>query len=225
MAIAASSRSPGPATAKVLSNLAALSLVLVAGGLALAYGIDSLSERATVPASLEDQGQAIVQNLGGRVLTIPVSWLRYGVGNGEGFASQIDLSLPVLFAPGGTPSMVTVTLLPRSRARSSASLLDGVYLHQFGDEADTSIPGIIGKPLQGTDGFAGETVWYDPLSADPFAAKCLAPVANRGEAQCLRTVILSSGIAATFEFGAGLLPHWAQFDAALAPWLGRIGAL
>ena len=67
-------------------------------------------------------------------------------------------------------------------------LLDGVYLHQFEDKQLTGPPGLVGKPLTASEGFAGETVWYDALSADPFVAKCLAPVAPGEPTQCLRTV-------------------------------------
>ncbi len=225
MALAASPHSARQAGPPVLSNLAALAIGLVAGGVVLAYGIDHWSRGAPTPASLGDAGPMLVQKLGGRELSIPLTWLRYGVPEGEGFASQVDLELPVTFEGSETPALVSVTLLPRSRARPSAVLLDGVYLHQFGDTVDTSIPGLVGKPLLGTDGFAGETVWYDALSADPFAAKCMESVAGRGEARCLRTVVLPSGIAATYDFSAGLLPHWESFDAALLPWLSRINAL
>ena len=72
--------------------------------------------------------------------------------------------------------------------------------------------GLIGKPLQATDGYDGETVWYDALSADPFVAKCVAPVAEARRRRCLRTVYLGPGIAAVYAFDARVLATGREFD-------------
>ncbi len=84
--------------------------------------------------------------------------------------------------------------------------------------------GLVGKPLSGAEGFEGETVWYDPLSARPFVAKCIEPVEAGQPAACLRTVHLPGQIALTYRFDASLLPYWKTFDETLKPWLVQIGA-
>jgi len=198
-------------------NLAAIGVMVAAGALALAYGIDGLSRlRGDTPARDDTM---LVRNIAGQTLTIPAGWMRLGREDRESFASQIDLRLEL------STGQVDVTLLPRSRARASARLLDGVYLHQFMPNEVEGPAGLVGKPLYPTDGFEGETVWYDPLSGDPFVAKCAAPLEKGGEAHCLRTVILPSGLAAVYSFGASALVSWRQFDAEMAVPLKKIGAL
>ena len=109
--------------------------------------------------------------------------------------------------------------------RPSASLLDGVYLHQFQQAQLTGPVGLIGKPLQAGDGYEGETVWYDPLTSSPFVAKCQAPIVEDAPGKCLRSVYLGPGIAAVYAFDQDVLTNWRKFDAELHPLLDKIGAL
>ena len=202
-----------------------MALFLVSGGVALAYGIDALGRQGYTANRLDDQTPPVQRTIAGRDLSIPLSWFRYGEQADEGFASQIDLALDLPIGEAGSLTRVDVTLLPRTRARASSSLLDGVYLHQF-DAADrTGAPGLVGKPLIASAGFDDETVWYDPLSSDPFVAKCMEPVPGREAGQCLRTVMLKSGIAAVYSFSSEALASWRAFDREVTPWLQRIGAL
>ncbi len=97
-------------------------------------------------------------------------------------------------------------------------------MHQFDGETIEDVPGLIGKPLDDSNGYQGETVWYDALSPNPFVAKCVAPVAETSGTKCVRTVYLPSGIAATYTFDAAALQSWRQFDAEMELWLTRIGA-
>lgn len=204
-------------------NLAAIIVIVAAGALAVAYGIDGLG-RARAGSHPTEQSHYI-RNIAGHTLTIPAPWLRFGDRDEPGFVSQVDLRLSLPLGPKSNSVDVDVTLVPKSRARSSASLLDGVYLHQFMPNEVSGAAGLVGKPLYPRDGFEGETVWYDPLSGDPFVAKCIDPVQTKGPAQCLRTVLLPSGIGAIYSFSADALPSWRQFDAAIAEPLKAIGAL
>jgi hypothetical protein len=122
----------------------------------------------------------------------------------------------------GVLRQIDVQLIPRSRARPSASLLDGVYLHQFLPRQLQGPPGLVGKPLVPKEGFEDETVWYDALSANPFVAKCMAPISGEGPARCLRTVLFSD-IAAVYSFDADVLDNWRQFDPYMHELLARIG--
>lgn len=205
-------------------NLAGIAVLVLLLAVAAAYLIDELGRNDTIPLPTLGDADPIVQTISGRELSIPRAWFRYGEQIREGFTNQIDLR--ILFAPetASDPMPVAVTLLPRSRARSSASLLDRVYLHQFGDEQLQGVPGLVGKPMLGSDGYAGESIWYDALSPNPFVAKCLTPVAAEGTAQCVRTVLLPSDIAAVYTFDAEALQHWRQFDGEMENWLTVIGA-
>ena len=206
--------------ASLVYNLAGITVLVLLLAVGAAYLIDQMSRSArTSPPSLDDAA-AISQTIAGRELAIPAAWFRYGEQMRDGFTNQIDLRF--VFAPEAESAPVDVTLLPRSRARTSASLLDRVYLHQFGDGAIGGVPGLVGKPLGGS-GLAGETVWYDPLSPNPFVAKCVEPIGD-GPQQCVRTVYLPSGIAAVYTFDAALLQSWRGFDVQMQRWLTRIGA-
>ena len=203
-----------------MAGIAVLVLLLAVGA---AYLIDELGRLARAPTPSLTDDDAIAQTLSGRELAIPTSWFRFGEQIRPGFTDQIDLRL-VLTATDGTAHPIDVTLLPRSRARTSASLLDGVYLHQFSDDTLSGVVGLVGKPMRAQNGYAGESVWYDALSPNPFVAKCLKIEEKQGPGQCLRTVYLPSGIAAIYAFDATVLQSWRQFDADMEQWLTSIGA-
>ncbi len=206
-------------------NLAGIATLVLLVAIAAAYGIDQATRTTRpLPASITD-GNAVEQTIAGRELTIPASWFRYGEQIRSGFASQVDLRVQLDLLAAEPPMPVDVTLLPRSRARASSVLLDTVYLHQFADGAEGGVPGLVGKPLSDGNGYAGETVWYDALSPNPFVAKCADPVETGQTARCVRTVQLPSGLAAIFTFDATALHGWREFDGHMAQWLGRIGAL
>lgn len=211
--------------ASLAYNLAGIAVLVLLAAVALAYAIDRAG-RPDQPAmpSLDDENP-LVQTIAGRELTIPTSWFRYGEQMKTGFATQADLAFALELAKDAAPVPVEVTLVPRSRARASSTLLDAVYLHQFAEGTVGGVPGLVGKPLLPGEGYSGETVWYDALSSHPFVAKCAAPVGEDGPERCLRTVHLPSGLAAIIGFDATALPFWKRFDAELARWLGRIGAL
>ena len=217
----ASERNDGHSLAFNLAAIAAMVLLLAVG---TAYLIDELRRSGNVAAPRLEAGNPINQTISGRELNIPASWFRYGEQLEPGFTNQIDLRISFVPTASTAPLPVDITLLPRSRARSSALLLDTVYLHQFGEGMNESVPGLIGKPMAKADGYQDETVWYDALSPNPFVAKCVDPVAPGTPAQCVRTVYLSSGIAATYAFDATALQSWRQFDAEMERWLRRIGA-
>jgi hypothetical protein len=204
-----------------LAGIAVLVLLLAVGA---AYLVDELGRLSRTPAPSLDDGDPIAQTISGRELSIPTAWFRYGEQIRDGFTSQVDLR--VLYSPEGAQVAIPVdiTLLPRSRARASAGLLDRVYVHQFGDDTLGGVPGLVGKPMGASNGYAGESVWYDALSPNPFVAKCVEPVAPDGAAQCVRTVYLPSGIAAVYTFDATALQSWRQFDTEMERWLGHIGA-
>lgn len=213
---------PAPAQAPLAYNLAGITLLVLLMAIGAAYLLDALSEGEAIAPDLGDRDR-VVQVLSGRELSIPISLFRHGEQIRDGFTSQVDLRVNF---PDEDGSMlpVDVTLLPRSKARTSASLLDRVYLHQFTDEVLGGVPGLVGKPLKSGEGYEGESVWYDALSANPFAAKCIAPVTEGHVAQCVRTVYLPSNIAAIYTFDATILQSWRRFDAEMERWLAPIGA-
>jgi hypothetical protein len=201
-------------------NLGLIALVVAVAGLGLAYAIQAAGR-----GTHEQVTGSVSRTLGGRELSVPVAWLREDAERTAGFAKQVEIGMRLPLGPESAPREIDVTLVPRSRARPSASLLDGVYLHQFMPEQLNGPPGLIGKPLIAAEGYAQETVWYDAISAAPFVAKCIAPVAEGRPGRCIRTVYLGPGIAAIYSFDEDVLVSWRQFDKALEPSLSQIGAL
>jgi hypothetical protein len=197
-----------------------IGLAVVLVGLGFAYAI----EGATRADRQADTGN-VSRTLGGRELTIPAKWLREDAERTEGFAKQVEVALILPLGPKAALREIDLTLLPRSRARPSASLLDGVYLHQFMPEQLSGPPGLIGKPLVAAEGYENETVWYDAISAMPFVAKCIAPVLEGEPGSCIRTVYVGPGIAVVYSFDQDVLENWRAFDALIQPSLKQIGAL
>jgi hypothetical protein len=207
-------------------NLMAIAVGAAMLALGAAYLIDAAGKAERDGGRARDEGLVLTRSLGGHELQIPARWFRYAEEATEGFARQIELRLQLPVGAQGKAETIDVTLLPRSRARPSAALLDGVYLHQFEDGQSSGGPvGLVGKPLRPTDGYAGEVVWYDALAADPFVAKCSKPVATAEDGQCLRTVYLAPGIAAIYAFPEAALAGWRVFDVEMRQRLREIGAL
>jgi hypothetical protein len=201
-------------------NLGVIALLVAVAGLGLAYAIDAAGR-----SNGEQVAGNVSRTLGATELRVPAAWLREDAERTEGFAKQVEIGLDLPLGPEAAIREIDITLVPRSRARPSASLLDGVYLHQFMPEQLNGPPGLIGKPLIAADGYAQETVWYDAISAAPFVAKCIAPVAEGQAGRCIRTVYLGPGIAAIYSFDEDVLANWRRFDTALEPSLKQIGAL
>lgn len=214
----------GSGSSSLAYNLAGIAVLVLLLAVGAAYLLDEMGRASQPAAPAIDDPDPITQTISGRELSIPTSWFRYGEQIRNGFTSQIDLR--IIFAPDDatTPVPLDITLVPRSRARTSASLLDSVYLHQFADDTLTGVQGLVGKPMRADGGYAGESVWYDALSPNPFVAKCLEAVQESGAAQCVRTVYLPSGIAAIYTFDATILQSWRQFDSEIERWLAPIGA-
>lgn len=220
-----STNRPAETRGALVYNLAGIAVLVLLVVVGLAYLVDRAGQTPARALPALGDGNNVQQNVAGRDLEIPTAWFRYGEQLKPGFASQVDLQFMLELDPDIASVPVGVTLLPRSRTRASSALLDAVYLHQFEDGTIGGVPGLVGKALAARDGYAGETVWYDPLSPGPFVAKCAQAVEPGRPEQCLRIVHLQSGLAAMLNFGAEALPYWRGFDQELALWLDQIGAL
>ena len=205
-------------------NLFALMLVIGMAGVGFAYLLDGATRAAQIEAHRVDP-TPITRTLGGRELHIPRNWFRYDEIGSEGFVRQVELRFELPLGTRKQVETVQVTLLPRSRVRPSAALLDGVYLHQFLPQQLTGPEGLIGKPLRAAEGYEDETVWFDAVSANPFVAKCSRAIAAETEAQCVRTVFLAPGLAAIYAFPESMLANWRLLDPQLEPRLKTIRAL
>lgn len=220
----ASTRS-GPSHAGVAYNLAAIALIILVAAIGLAYALDQMGRNDTAQTPDRADSSRIIQTVGGRELAIPKTWFRTGQDTHEGFVQQVDLKFALNFERTKSATLIDVTLLPLTRARASSALLDTVYVHQFQGALLQTVPGLVGKTLKPADGYAGEVVWYDALASRPFVAKCSTAPTPARPSRCVRTVHLSSGLAAIVSFNEAALTHWREFDSQMAPWLEQIGAL
>lgn len=213
---APSSRSDAavPTVKSTLYVLAMLFLIVSLLGVGAAYALTAYFRSVEMERSLSVPTESHAIAIGAQRYSIPASLLIDPAQRRDGFAERIDLMLALPIGTGGTLSETEITLMPRGRVRTSAALLDDVYLHQFADDQLSGPIGLVGKPLHLDVGTRGETVWYDPLSANPFVAKCMLPVEMRpGARSCLRVFSLSDRNTAIVTFDPTLLDNWRSFDA------------
>lgn len=206
-------------------NLSMIALAAALVGLGFAYLLDMAREAPQSGPRLNTQDQLIEKTVAGQHLVIPRQWFRFTDQLIPGFADQIDLTFALELRAGAQPQMVNVALMPRSRARASDRLLDSVYLHLFELKQLDGPVGLIGKPLKPVDGFQNETVWYDPISANPFVAKCTPILDDPAKSTCMRTILINDQVSATYVFDAEALKQWKQFDVQANRWLSRIGGI
>lgn len=201
-------------------TLCVIALMVTIAGLLAAHGAALLLERARAG----DDGPALAEThhktIGAQHYVVPAALLPVESQRADGFTERMDLVLALPLGPGSGLTEIEIAILPRGRVRTSAHLLDAVYLHQFAAEEVRGAPGLVGKPLRSGGGYQGETVWYDPLSANPFVAKCMTPVDPAAPMRtCLRTVLLSDRNAAILGFAPEVLVNWREVDAVVESWL------
>lgn len=206
----------------VMTNVLGLIVITAFVAIGLAYAIDALNRRAGTDRGTDVPVAMVPVNVSGVALSVPAPWLKYPEQLESAFADRLDLS--VTLELGSEPVSVTLTLLPKTRVRSSAALIDSVYLQHFTGDERRGAPGLIGKPLTGGEGYDGETVWYDPIRFNPFVAKCAPPLDAEKSGSCLRTLILDSGLAVIVDFPDTALKDWREFNAPLASTLTSVGA-
>lgn len=196
----------------VLYTLAASVVIAALVGIVLAYGLRGYFSAAASGSDTPVLTHQHNVNIGAQRYAMPASLIVDPAQRRDGFAERVDLTLALPIAEDGL-SEVDITLLPRGRVRTSAALLDSVYLHQFSDAQLSGPTGLVGKPLERDAGTHGETVWYDPLSAGPFVAKCMTPVDIRpGARTCMRVFSLSDRNTAIVTFKPSALANWRSFD-------------
>ncbi len=209
----------------LLFNLFAIALGLIFAGLALAYYIDNLEQPKTKPPSLNDNEILLTKIISGQKLEIPATWFKYSEERQTEFVDYTEL-LFVLPLIADKPSMIIqVTLALKRLNIPSAQLLDDVYLHQFLPKEINSPRGLIGKPLKTMVGNIEENVFYDPLSANPFVAKCMDKIVPQSSKMCVRTVQISPQLSAIYSFEYEALLGWRNFDIEAQKWLDKIDGL
>ncbi|WP_127143211.1 hypothetical protein [Pelagibacterium montanilacus] len=211
---------PSATTSSLPYTLAVIALTVAIIGMGAALGIstwlDWRAERSAA-AALE---ATYIKTIGAQHYVVPAALLPQPGQHREGFAERMDLAFTLPLGPAGALTEIGMTIVPRGRIVPSATLLDSVYMRQFGTGQASGVPGLVGKPLDGDAGTSGETVWYDPLSAQPFAAKCMQPISTETPGlTCLRALPLSDRNTAVIRFAPHALANWRAFDRTVEQWL------
>ncbi len=222
------SHSPKSAQTSPLTffNLAATALILLMAGLGIAYWLIANAKQETKLTPSTYAPPFVQKTLAGTRIQVPEAWLNRETQSGRQDVEFLDLKLMVQFEPGAQPSELSLHLAPPGTSQPSAILLDSVYALRFTSKQLTpppGPPGLIGKPLRAEQGFQNETVWYDPISPRPFAAKCLDLGTSNNAANCLRTVQFSPRIMVTYQFNENELVHWRKFDETMQDYLSALG--
>lgn len=203
--------------------LAVIALIAALIGLGMAYSLKAYFNELAADRDVPTLTQTHSVTIGAQRYAIPASLLIDPAQRRDGFAERIDMTLALPIGVNGKLSEADITLMPRGRMRTSAALLDSVYLHQFSQTQLSGPPGLVGKPLDIDAGTRGETVWYDPLSANPFAAKCMTPVRmTPGARSCLRVFVLSDRNTAIISFDPAALVNWRTLDATIEQAIGML---
>ncbi len=206
-------------------NLVIITLITILIGLGFIYFIDSLKIKPAITPSFNERAQFKNIILAGKNLDIPLSWFSENTQKNTSISDKINLHFILPLGKNNRQIKIEASLQPLRKTISSANLLDSVYLHQFSNEQKKGVVGLIGKPLKGIEGFRGETVWYDPLSANPFVAKCMDKIPQGQKQQCIRTVAINKQIAITYVFDFEVLQNWKNFDNEANKWLNEIKGL
>ena len=208
-----------------LFNLTAIALLHALAGLAFAYWLILINRPNMSPQPSTFKAPFVSHNVTGVTLVLPEQWL-IATAKGDGSDNEtLNVGLSLRFEEKGDLENLGLWIVPANRVESSAQLLDTVYIHEFTMRQTGGKAGLIGKPLKGEEGYENETVWYDPLSANPFVAKCTDRPAAPDFPDCIRTVKPGHGLAITYQFNHRILQYWRTFDATLSPILGRTGLL
>ena len=206
-------------------NLGLIVIIIISLALGLAYYIDNLSNSKKTEPSLLNISSKTLQIIANKNLKIPNQWFRYDIPTERQIVEKIELVFLLPILDNEQNAYIDVTIEPLRKAQTSILLLNNVYLHQFLPQEIKQINGLIGKPLKDSLGNIGETVFYDPISAKPFTAKCMQGLNGNTPKRCIRTVQISEKLVATYSFDYAVLIGWRQFDVFAQKWLAKIEGL
>lgn len=204
-------------------NLAAIALILIMLGLGIAYWLNAYARPQPQQTTSTFASPTVSKILAETELQIPQNWQNPQTRLNDKIIQFLDLKLFVRFTPGAELTPINLHLAPSRNGEPSSHMLDTVYSLRFTPRQAAGPMGLIGKPLKAEEGFENETVWYDPLSANPFVAKCISLGTEKPTATCLRTVQISPKMLVTYQFSADQLQYWREFDGVMEPLLTQIG--
>jgi hypothetical protein len=209
--------------------------LLIAGLLAVGDFMLSWSSALGSPGGRVTDPTPISITVGGQRLAIPSNMLRFANQRTPEAQERVELAVhwPSLegYAPalreafldeGPNAPVLFLSIRTRQTATDSAGRLASVYRHFLDDTPLEAPAGLVGRHLTQESGLAGEEVFFEAGSTDPFTAHCLAADAGV-PAICLTEVHAGQSLSVQVRFRKGLLADWADIKSATRLLLLRLG--
>jgi hypothetical protein len=166
--------------------------------------------------------------IAGTGLTIPANMIRFATERNSGATDRVDLLLhwPELdgfsernaevfrdIAP--TAPLIFVTIIGRDADYGTTGWLDRIYTRYFSDDAWAGPDGLVGVRLAEDSGYAGEDLFFQPDSSEPFVARCTPEGNPEMPSTCMREILIGDTLIARYRFNKTLLGEWETIDPAV----------
>ena len=214
-----------------------LALVVALGLAGIAWAVNDAINRhhdRIALKGLDGKPSPIALTVGTQRLVIPANLIRFPTDRRGGLVTAVDLLVlwPSLdgfseersrdfrdSAPDAP--LIYVTITEAETDLDSTTRLNGLYERYF---TGAAIPGpehLVGPTMSPNSAYRGEIVYYEPHSATPYVARCLAGATEEIPATCLREVNIGHGLTMLYRFNRAWLADWRTMDDRLRRVVGQ----
>lgn len=171
-------------------------------------------------------------------LTIPANMIRFEDQRSVGPHQRVDLAVhwpsltgyepekrKAFLDPSSNAPLLFLTIRVRETATDSAGRLANVYQHFFDGPEIPAPRGLVGHRLSEDSGLAGEEVYFEAGSTQPFTVHCLADDGSGYPAPCLTELHAGEQLSIQIRFRKGLLEDWAAIRKSSRALLASFGVL
>ncbi|HUG62999.1 MAG TPA: hypothetical protein VMP03_14200 [Methylomirabilota bacterium] len=225
--------SSGAWTLKVVTTCLAIAGLMAIGDFAMSWSRAIADAEGRVA-----DGMPIALFVGDQRLSIPANMFRFADQRSVGPHDHVELAVhwPTLEGyspalrdafvdPGDSAPVLYLSIRTRTTVTDSAGRLASVYRHFMDEDALPAPPGLVARRLTADSGLAGEEVYFEAGSTDPFTLHCLAADGRDYPALCMTEVHAGTGLSVQLRFRKGLLEDWAAIKDATRLLLLRFGVV
>jgi hypothetical protein len=203
--------------------------LLILAGLFVWFGesIDRFHDRVAFNGRTTDT-TPIHLKVAGKTLAVPANMIRFPAERRDGAIERINLLLHWPDLDGfsaanadafrdnnpGAP-LLFVTIFAKDADYGTTGWLDRIYTRYFSDHAWAGPNGLVGVKLTENSGYAGEDLFFEPESDEPFVVRCVADGDPELASTCLREILIGGSLIARYRFDKALLGDWERMDAAI----------
>jgi hypothetical protein len=172
------------------------------------------------PAATPD-APSLPITIGGYLFNVPPAAIRVALQRHAGPQERIDLAFlwPELIPPDPTakPALrqepltfdrLFISLAGFSGALSAAERFRQIYPRYFAEGQFAGPDGLIVKRFRDGTPYQGDDLFYDPITADPFMARCSRPGAGETPGICLVERRIAGAVDVTARFPRDWLIEW-----------------